>query len=44
MEQIVNYTDWMEEECNNLAREGLRTLAFGKKVLSEGEYSEFARR
>jgi phospholipid-translocating ATPase len=23
--------DWCEEECGNLAREGLRTLAFAKR-------------
>eukprot|EP01094_Clydonella_sp_ATCC50884_P022154 TRINITY_DN5047_c0_g1_i1.p1 TRINITY_DN5047_c0_g1~~TRINITY_DN5047_c0_g1_i1.p1 ORF type:complete len:1089 (+),score=461.23 TRINITY_DN5047_c0_g1_i1:91-3357(+) len=44
MQQIVQYSDWLEEECTNLAREGLRTLCFGRKVLSEAEYADFARR
>ena len=44
MQKIVQYSDWLEEECTNLAREGLRTLCFGRKVMSESEYEDFAQR
>ena len=44
MGKIVSYNDWLEEECGNMAREGLRTLVFGKKILSDEEYSQFASR
>lgn len=44
MVQIVKYNDWLEEECGNMAREGLRTLVFGKKQMSQQEYDDFARR
>ncbi|CAG2238567.1 E7.6.2.1 [Mytilus edulis] len=41
MTTIVQYNDWLEEECGNLAREGLRTLVVAKKVLTEEQYQEF---
>lgn len=44
MAKIVKYNDWLEEECGNMAREGLRTLVFGKKPMSEQEYDAFAKR
>ena len=28
-------------QCGNMAREGLRTLVVGKKVLSEEQYADF---
>ena len=31
-------------QCGNMAREGLRTLVVGKKVLSEEQYSNFESR
>ena len=31
-------------QCGNMAREGLRTLVVGKKVLSEEQYSSFETR
>ena len=31
-------------QCGNMAREGLRTLVVGKKVLSEEQYSSFEAR
>ncbi|KAG7278794.1 LOW QUALITY PROTEIN: hypothetical protein CRUP_019100 [Coryphaenoides rupestris] len=34
MATIVQYNDWLEEECGNMAREGLRTLVVAKKCLS----------
>ncbi|GFO25333.1 phospholipid-transporting ATPase [Plakobranchus ocellatus] len=44
MQSIVQYNDWLEEECGNMAREGLRTLVVAKKVLSEDQYQEFESR
>lgn len=44
MQSIVQYNDWLEEECGNLAREGLRTLVVAKKVLTEEQYQEFQSR
>jgi len=42
MKKIVEASDWLDEECDRLAREGLRTLVFGQKVFTEEEYEEFA--
>ncbi|XP_052232597.1 probable phospholipid-transporting ATPase IIB [Dreissena polymorpha] len=44
MQSIVQYNDWLEEECGNLAREGLRTLVVARKVLTEEHYQEFQSR
>lgn len=44
MAEIVQYNDWLEEECGNMAREGLRTLVFGKKNLTQEGYNSFAKR
>ncbi|KAG1146885.1 hypothetical protein G6F37_005178 [Rhizopus arrhizus] len=41
MARIVQYNDWLNEECDNMAREGLRTLVVGKKHLSEEAYANF---
>ncbi|KAG7250113.1 hypothetical protein CRUP_019581, partial [Coryphaenoides rupestris] len=41
MATIVQYNDWLEEECGNMAREGLRTLVVAKKCLSEEQYQDF---
>ncbi|KAF8949269.1 putative aminophospholipid-translocase [Haplosporangium gracile] len=41
MAKIVQYNDWLEEECGNMAREGLRTLVVARKRLSEEVYQEF---
>lgn len=41
MSAIVQYTDWLEEEVGNMARDGLRTLVVAKKVLSEEQYQDF---
>lgn len=41
MSSIVQYTDWLEEECGNMAREGLRTLVVARKNLTEDQYIEF---
>lgn len=44
MARIVLKNDWLEEECGNMAREGLRTLVVGRKKLSEASYREFESR
>lgn len=44
MSKKVRYNDWLDEECGNLAREGLRTLVFAKRELSVADYEFFANR
>eukprot|EP01128_Nolandella_sp_AFSM9_P011791 TRINITY_DN870_c0_g1_i2.p1 TRINITY_DN870_c0_g1~~TRINITY_DN870_c0_g1_i2.p1 ORF type:complete len:683 (-),score=163.58 TRINITY_DN870_c0_g1_i2:216-2264(-) len=44
MSKIVKSSDWLDEECGNMAREGLRTLVFGMKVMSESEFDSFEKR
>ncbi|CAN8001328.1 unnamed protein product, partial [Ixodes pacificus] len=44
MSGIVQYNDWLDEECGNMAREGLRTLVVAKKNLTEEQYLEFEAR
>ncbi|GAA6011603.1 hypothetical protein JCM10207_002676 [Rhodosporidiobolus poonsookiae] len=41
MARIVAYNDWLEEECGNMAREGLRTLVMARKRLSDDAYAAF---
>eukprot|EP00158_Paraphelidium_tribonemae_P008292 Partr_v1_DN28543_c0_g2_i7_m72678 putative ATPase class II type len=41
MAKIVQYNDWLDEECGNMAREGLRTLVIARKRLSEELYADF---
>ncbi|XP_028624754.1 probable phospholipid-transporting ATPase IIB isoform X3 [Grammomys surdaster] len=41
MSTIVQYNDWLEEECGNMAREGLRTLVVAKRTLTEEQYQDF---
>lgn len=41
MARIVSYSDWLEEETSNMAREGLRTLVIGRKKLSSSVYASF---
>jgi phospholipid-translocating ATPase len=41
MAKIVQKNDWLEEECGNMAREGLRTLVIGRKRLSNEAYRSF---
>ncbi|KAI5789083.1 phospholipid-translocating P-type ATPase [Geopyxis carbonaria] len=42
MSSIVASNDWLDEECGNMAREGLRTLVIGRKRLSFERYQEFS--
>jgi len=44
MKSKIIPSDWLEEEVDNLARVGLRTLVIAAKTLSEEEYTDFARR
>ncbi|KAI1902011.1 hypothetical protein AGOR_G00040320 [Albula goreensis] len=44
MGSIVQYNDWLEEECGNMAREGLRTLVVARKSLTEEQYQDFENR
>uniref|UniRef100_A0A3Q4M4Q7 ATPase phospholipid transporting 9A (putative) n=1 Tax=Neolamprologus brichardi TaxID=32507 RepID=A0A3Q4M4Q7_NEOBR len=44
MSGIVQYNDWLEEECGNMAREGLRVLVVSKKSLTEEQYQDFEAR
>lgn len=44
MSSIVQYNDWLEEECGNMAREGFRTLVVAKKILTEDQYQDFEHR
>ncbi|KAJ2081366.1 putative aminophospholipid-translocase [Coemansia sp. RSA 988] len=41
MGRIVQYSDWLDEECGNMARDGLRTLVVGRKRLSPQAYARF---
>lgn len=41
MASMVEYNDWLEEECINLAQKGLRTLVVARKVLTTEQYTHF---
>jgi phospholipid-translocating ATPase len=41
MAGLVMKNDWLEEECGNMAREGLRTLVVARKKLSAESYGAF---
>lgn len=41
MARIVAYNDWLEEECGNMAREGLRTLVMARRRLTEDAWKAF---
>ncbi|KAG0717199.1 putative phospholipid-transporting ATPase IIB [Chionoecetes opilio] len=44
MASMVEYNDWLEEECINLAQKGLRTLVVARKVLTQEQYTHFEQR
>lgn len=44
MSSMVEYNDWLEEECINLAQKGLRTLVVARKVLTAEQYMHFEQR
>jgi len=41
MRKVVLFNDWLDEEVDNMAREGLRTLVMSKKTLSSEHYLDF---
>lgn len=41
MSKIVQRNDWLEEECANMAREGLRTLVISRRRLNADSYESF---
>ncbi|PWN48183.1 putative NEO1-P-type ATPase [Violaceomyces palustris] len=43
MAKIVAQNDWLDEECGNMAREGLRTLVVARKKLSQESWVAFER-
>jgi phospholipid-translocating ATPase len=43
MKQRMKQVDWLDEECDALARKGLRTLVFAAKDLTEQVLCECAR-
>jgi phospholipid-translocating ATPase len=44
MKTMVESSDWLDEEVESLSREGLRTLVFAVRKLSDAQYAEFKRR
>ncbi|KAJ9478875.1 putative phospholipid-transporting ATPase NEO1 [Pseudozyma hubeiensis] len=43
MAKIVAQNDWLDEECGNMAREGLRTLVVGRRRLTQDNWLAFER-
>ncbi|KAL7420230.1 putative aminophospholipid-translocase [Cryptotrichosporon argae] len=41
MSRLVQKNDWLDEECGNMAREGLRTLVLARKRLADDAYADF---
>ena len=41
MSQCIQYSDWLQEQCDTMARTGLRTLVVARKFLSEDQYNDF---
>ena len=41
MAKLIEGVEWLGEECGNLAKDGLRTLVFGRKDISIEEYNKF---
>ena len=44
MSKLVQKNDWLDEECGNMAREGLRTLVLARKRLTDQAYRDFDKR
>lgn len=40
----IEPSEWLDEEVENLAREGLRTLVFCKKTISQSVYAQWQQR
>lgn len=41
MSSIVQHNVWLQRECTNMAKEGLRTLVVAKRVISTEQYDDF---
>ncbi|KAI0987999.1 hypothetical protein GJ496_001725 [Pomphorhynchus laevis] len=41
IQPMVHYSDWLNEETGNLAREGLRILVYAKRILSSSDIDFF---
>jgi phospholipid-translocating ATPase len=41
MSRLVQFNDWLDEECGNMSREGLRTLVIARKRLSAEALDRF---
>ena len=41
MSSIVQYNDWLVEECGNMARKCFRTLVVAKKHLTEKQNLDY---
>ncbi len=39
---MCELSEWLDEESGNMAREGLRTLVYAKKPMTESQYEAFA--
>lgn len=44
MSSIITYSDWLQEQCDNMARSGLRTLVVAKKLLDQDQFNDFQER
>lgn len=44
MSQCIQFCDWLQEQCDNMARTGLRTLVVARKFLTEDQYADFESR
>jgi phospholipid-translocating ATPase len=44
LSKMVLYNDWLDEECGNMARKGLRTLVIARKKLSNNSYMTFKKK
>lgn len=42
--QVIQYSDWLQEQCDNMARSGLRTLVVARKILTHEQYTDFEMR
>lgn len=42
MKNMIKENDYIEEETDNMGREGLRTLVFAKRTLTKSEFSQFS--
>lgn len=43
MKDKIEPVYWLQEEVDNIAREGLRTLVFAQRIISQDEYDKFTK-